>query len=543
MDFLNEIKSREDQLLNLQSLLVTTYTHCEQLKIELIDHKQKANYWEAQFNQIKSKEIEWQDQIDELRAQLRKREKQLFGHQSEKATKNQDQNTAGKSLKSRGQQTGAKGHGRRKQVDLPGVEEMIDFVDDSKHCPHCGLAYEPINATEDSEILEVINVKAYKRVIKRKKYRRCCQCQIALPKIITAPAVGRLLPKSKIGVSIWASLLLQKYEYQQPIYRSLKQWEANGLSLAVGTITDGLKKILPLLSPIYDEIVAHNSAANHWHADETGWKVFEMIEGKHSSRWYLWIFANGESVVYKLDPSRSSRVLTDHFNETSSGILNVDRYSAYKAIAKKGLFTLAFCWAHVRRDFISHAKTYPHLEAWGLSWINRIGQLYALNKDRLKSEESSQDYKKREACLKEAVEKMHQVMIQELSLDSFSQSQKKILVSLKNHWGGLTVFVDRPEIPMDNNVAERGLRHSVIGRKNYYGSSAVWSGELAAALFTIFETLKKWKLNPHTWLIAYLQKCAVNGSPPEFIDNFLPWNMTDQQKDLFKKSPVGENMS
>ncbi len=36
------------------------------------------------------------------------------------------------------------------------------------------------------------------------------------------------------------------------------------------------------------------------------------------------------------------------------------------------------------------------------------------------------------------------------------------------HWQGLTIFVDHPHIPMDNNAAERGLRGSVLGRKNYY---------------------------------------------------------------------------
>jgi len=94
-----------------------------------------------------------------------------------------------------------------------------------------------------------------------------------------------------------------------------------------------------------------------------------------------------------------------------------------------------------------------------------------------------------------------------------------------------------------NNTAERGLRHSVVGRKNYYGSSAVWSGELAAVMFTIFETVKRWNLNPHTWLIAYLHKCAINGEMPESIDAFLPWNMTEQQKTLFAKPPAGENLS
>ena len=52
-------------------------------------------------------------------------------------------------------------------------------------------------------------------------------------------------------------------------------------------------------------------------------------------------------------------------------------------------------------------------------------------------------------------------------------AQQKVLSSLHNHWDGLTVFVARPEVAMDNNTAERILRNPVVGRKNYYGSGSV----------------------------------------------------------------------
>jgi Transposase IS66 family len=50
-----------------------------------------------------------------------------------------------------------------------------------------------------------------------------------------------------------------------------------------------------------------------------------------------------------------------------------------------------------------------------------------------------------------------------------SRTKQKVLRSLHNHWDGLTVFVERPEVAMDNHTAERGLRTPVVGRKNYYG--------------------------------------------------------------------------
>ena len=50
--------------------------------------------------------------------------------------------------------------------------------------------------------------------------------------------------------------------------------------------------------------------------------------------------------------------------------------------------------------------------------------------------------------------------------------------------------IEHPEVAIDNNPAERALRGPVVGRKNYYGSGALWSGTLAAALFSLFGTLR-----------------------------------------------------
>ena len=96
---------------------------------------------------------------------------------------------------------------------------------------------------------------------------------------------------------------------------------------------------------------------------------------------------------------------------------------------------------------------------------------------------------------------------------------------------------------MDNNLAERGLRSSVVGHKNYYGSGSVWSANLAATLFTIFKTLKLHGINQHTWLLAYLHECASHGSqPPDDLTRYLPWNMSEQLKQRFSQSPKHENV-
>ena len=88
---------------------------------------------------------------------------------------------------------------------------------------------------------------------------------------------------------------------------------------------------------------------------------------------------------------------------------------------------------------------------------------------------------------------------------------RKVLTSLQEHWAGLTRFLDDPRIPLDNNASERRARGPALGRKNYYGSGALWSGRLAAMLFSLFATLTLAKINIRTWLTWFLQSCAENG--------------------------------
>ena len=59
----------------------------------------------------------------------------------------------------------------------------------------------------------------------------------------------------------------------------------------------------------------------------------------------------------------------------------------------------------------------------------------------------------------------------------------------------------------------------------------MWSVSLAAAMFSLLATLKRWNLNPLRWLTWYLESCAAaGGKPPSQIESFLPWNLSDQRR-------------
>jgi len=434
---------------------------------------------------------------------------------------------AGTGRRKRGQQPGSKGHGRRNHEHLPTTVEERDLPEDEKRCPCCGLPFRPRGFAEDSEKIE-IDVKAHRRVIRRKRYQKVCSCP-GLPAIVTAPPPPAVIPKSPMGVSIWVTVLLDKFLYYRPTYRLLKDLESHGLSLALGTLTGGLRQLLPLFEPIYAALHEKCLEADHWHADETRWSVFVKLVGKEGTRWYLWVFKSRSAVYFHLDPSRAAEVAIWFFRE-ASGIVSADRYSAYKALMAFGRLLIAFCWAHVRRDVVRVGDRYDEHAEWAKRWIDRIAKLYDLNQTRLSLRDDPEAFRAANEELRLFLKEMERIRDAELAAAP-SKEKAKILESMRNHWEGLTLFFGFAEVPLDNSEAERLVRGPAVGRKNYYGSGSIWSGRLAAAMFSIFATLELHGVCPRKWLTRYLSACAeLRGKVPEDFERFLPWNLSDEDR-------------
>ncbi len=212
-----------------------------------------------------------------------------------------------------------------------------------------------------------------------------------------------------------------------------------------------------------------------FHNDETRWEVFVVMEDKVGSRWYLWVTRSKSVVYYCIDHSRSASVPGAHFAglQNDKVIIVCDRYSAYKKLARLMVnILLAFCWAHVRRDFLDAGRAFTELEAWALAWKERIGTLYYLNKRRLEHwdgerslDEQSDAFNQYHDALKEALQRMHEDATRIVNADagesqtdsaadyesestaaeylskSAQTKRNKVFKSLLNHWAGLILFV------------------------------------------------------------------------------------------------------
>jgi transposase len=530
-----------EQLLALTSLVQELREEVGQLRAENAQLRQQVSelkcdvgYWKSRHADAVGRNIKMQAELDLANAEIRLLKGERFGKQSEKQSSTDRSNDLIDPLqppptkKKRGQQPGRSAPQRRDYSHLPARTQIVDLGENEKLCDCCGEPLADLGFKDDSEQLEIETI-VYRKVVRRRRLRRTCDCHNQ-SRTITAPAPPKLLPKSRLGTSVWVHLLIEKFHLQRPTHRTLQQLRLLGLPLAPGTIADGLKRIEPMLTPIYEAIRGHHLQSKYYQADETRWRVFAEKAGKVGHNWWLWLFAGEDSVLFVLDSSRSHDVPQSHFGEQVQGVLMVDRYSGYKAMGqvKQGDLVLAFCWAHVRRDFVRVGKGYPELTQWALGWLEKIRQLYQLNRQRLEHAWGSEEFTAAQTLLSAHVESMAEGRDLELGDDKLRDPCRKTLSSLSEHWSGLTLFINDARIPLDNNYSERLVRNPAVGRKNYYGSGSQWSGRLAMMLFSIFATLGLWKINPLTWLNWYFEACAANGGQaPSEPASFLPWNLNE----------------
>ena len=176
------------------------------------------------------------------------------------------------------------------------------------------------------------------------------------------------------------------------------------------------------------------------------------------------------------------------------------------------------------------------LTEWCGGWIERSASIYHLNEARL--EHYDPGLKRRtpvfdaaQGALNEALDALFAHAERELADLPDKAREGKALCSLVNHRDGLCVFVDRAQVPMDNNLAERVLRGPVLGRRLSLGSDSETGARFTAMMYSVVGTLSLNGIDVLRWLQAWLAACAANGGrPPQDLSPWLPWSMSEDRR-------------
>ncbi|WP_204016414.1 IS66 family transposase, partial [Sphaerimonospora thailandensis] len=418
-------------------------------------------YWRARAERAEAR-------IEELSEQVAVLSRMLFGRSSEKKENAPapdgvggagerdapDGSDGGKGARRRrGQRPGSKGHGRRDYSHLNTREEIHDVPEDQRCCPGCGAGFELLGY-EDSEQIDW-QVTITRIVHRRRRYKRACACPGA--RTVVAPVPPKPVAKGRFTAHFLARLLYEKYVLGRPLHRIAVALAADGFDVAEGTLSGALKDVHALLAPLTEAIAARNAAAHHVHADETSWRVFERVEGKDGTRWWLWVFIADDTVVFTMDPTRSAVVLERHFGISradgamSAGrrlVVSSDFYTVYQSLARMEGVDPLWCWAHIRRYFIRAGDAHVQLRYWRDQWIERIAVLYTAHRAMAEATPGSAEHRDAVDAFDAALDAMGAARAEQGAIYSLHPAAKKVLATLDREWDGLVRHRDFPDIAL-----------------------------------------------------------------------------------------------
>jgi transposase len=474
-----------------------------------------------------------------------------------------------------GRVTGRRGPGaragRRDYDDLPRDEAVHDVPGGVCACGRCGRLYTP-HGEYVSEHLEWI-VRVVVRRVRRRRYRRTCHCDAPLTR--TAPGEPKAIGRGLLSNRSLALLLVERYAAGRSLRSLVTGLARHGADLSASTMTGLCAQAGDLLAPLAAQIVERNRASQHLHADETTWRVFtpEPDQGTGSARWWLWVFIGTDTVCFGTDtvcfvadPTRSSAVLDRHLGvDPATGqltrpdgregprrvVLSTDFYAVYVSAGQRldGVTNL-YCVAHLRRHFIRAGDANPaQLGIWLRDWLNRFRALSTAHRQLATAYRASLGTPgpATHAALAAAstgwdtaIDAIDTARRAQQAMPGLQTPAQKALATLDREWDGLAAHRDHPLVDLDNNVSERALRRPVVTRKNAYGSGTGKDADRAAKIWTVLATADLHRLNPLTYLTAYLDACGRGGGKPPTgpdLERFLPWLASPDDLTAWKQPP------
>ncbi|MFD0461696.1 IS66 family transposase [Microvirga aerilata] len=401
---------------------------------------------------------------------------------------------------------------------LPRIETIIDV--ENSTCPCCRNLLHRIG--EDiSERLDIVPAQLRVLVVRRPKYA-CRACEA----VVQAPAPARVIEGGLPTDALIAQVLVSKYADHLPLYRQAQIYARQGISLDRSTLADWVGRAAWHLRPVHDHLLAQLKTSPRLFADETTAPVLDPGRGQTKTG-QLFAYARDDrpwggtdppGVAYVYAPDRKAARPIEHL-AGFAGVLQVDGYSGYRALAAGNQVTLAFCWAHVRRRFyeLAVAGAAPIAS----EALTRIAELYRIESE-IRGMSAAERCRIRQQKSRPVLEALEPWLRGKLGLISQKSKLAEAIRYALVRWDGLTRFVDDGRIEIDSNVVERAIRPLALTRKNALFAGSDRGGEHWAIIASLVETCKLCGVDPQAYLADVLNR-IVTGHLNARLDDLLPW--------------------
>lgn len=335
-------------------------------------------------------------------------------------------------------------------------------------CPECGRKLCGGWEHRRRQVIEVVlpRVRVVEHVVVA---RRCGICGKRWVPKLGSRELG-VQGKRRFGVSVQSLVATLHIACRVPmkvIRRLLRElW---GLQVSAGEVVELLDGMVRAgrgeLRRLHDEVRGSPAVC----ADETGWRE----DGQNG---YLWTFSTPSVRYFVYDQSRSGLVAKEVLGEEFAGVTVSDFYAGYNRLEGKH----QRCWVHLIRDLKELAELNADRPDT-LAWVEAVLSLYREAKafqypDERKRQQAQRHFQRTAARLARPY------------LRDEGAPQRVLAQRMVRHLGELFLFVGDPQVPSDNNLAERSLRPAVVARKISGGTRSAKGSKTKMALMSLLGT-------------------------------------------------------
>jgi transposase len=386
------------------------------------------------------------------------------------------------------------------------VDNPIQVPQEQRPCPQCGDERKCIGH-DVTEVIDLIPAE----VIVRRDMREKLGCEKCDGELVRAPRGDKVVDGGRLGSTLVAVLVIDKYDDGLPLHRQKLRFERMGIELPVSTLADQVTWGTDLLRPLWKAAIAEVIAARIMHLDGTGLSVLDRDVAGGKRLGSLWGYVGDTSIAAYLYTSTGKKEGQLPGELGPEDILKLRR--GYTVADASNLFDQSFnreeiiecgCNMHARRYWTKALDAGDTRAALPLAAYKKIYEIEAEIKDTAEGAKLSERQARSKPVFDEIVAwcKTHQ------PYEPPSSPTGAALRYVINHQLALGRFLECGAVPIDNGIVERLHVRTAIARKNFLHAGSDAGGERAAIALTILACCRLADVNPAEYLTDILPKLS-----------------------------------
>lgn len=315
----------------------------------------------------------------------------------------------------------------------------------------------------------------------------------------------QVLGNHRVSIRLMSYIATLKEEERKPFSQIQSHLRTYfDLSLSLGEIAEIVHTVADNGISLYNALEKDIQHAPVVHGDETSWRE-DGVNG------YIWNFNTPDIKYLTYKRTRGKCVVRRVIGDEFEGVLVSDFYASYNT-------HLGFhqrCWVHLMRDIKKLIENNPENRVV-VSWAKRVKTLYRKAKnysgpDPGKYKTVAEKQRKRWYDAADFRERLIKICTPYLNQDV---PVRTLCQRIDKYQDELFLFIADPNVPSDNNSAERSLRHSVIARKISGGTRSAKGSRTKFILASLFGTWKLQNKNPFQECVNFLTAISTDQPLP-----------------------------